>query len=634
MQLNDINKFEWLGINSQCQQERKFHAGKLELILVEGRLKNLTFNGQVQISEIYFALRDPNWGTIPYCLDQFSFEETDDSFSVKFHARHEKDNIIFEWDGLITGSADSIVSYSFQGKANSDFEKNRIGFCVLHPACLSGINCDVEHMDGSVEKGIFPVDISPNPLFFGIKAITHYPDTNAAVSVVFDGDEFEMEDQRNWTDASFKTYCTPLRLPFPVSVKTGDTFSQTITVRLVSKKEAIRLEKQNSTNLYSFEDGTHAHEPIFSLGSCITKPLSDGQIESVKDLGLSHLRFDYHFDERAELFLPVLFQLHKLGICMQLAISFTENWEKELESIKELLARHLEGIECITVFQQDVKVIPQEILRRIRDGLSSIPIKIGSGTDAYFSQINREHLPSDYVDFISYSNNPQVHAFDNESIMSTVEGQIANIKSCGSLYTDLPIFISPVSMKLRWNPDATGKTVLQPLQCPFDVDVRQMSLFAAAWFLKSLAACASNDVSSITYFELNGRKGIIEDEKIEDDYYFPSVSGMHYPLYFAFWALRGWEKAKVTTLWRNNLTAIALRFRESQRVVLSNPLAQENTVSLSGFSKSIKYMFIDESNIAEAAIYPEKVWKDEFWKTENGKQAIILKPYSLCIIEM
>ena len=34
-------------------------------------------------------------------------------------------------------------------------------------------------------------------------------------NVAFDGDIFEMEDQRNWTDASYKIYSTPLRLPFP-----------------------------------------------------------------------------------------------------------------------------------------------------------------------------------------------------------------------------------------------------------------------------------------------------------------------------------------------------------------------------------------------------------------------------------
>ena len=49
--------------------------------------------------------------------------------------------------------------------------------------------------------------------------------------VVFTGDVFEMEDQRNWTDASFKTYGTPLWLPFPVLVEAGHEVHQTVVIR-------------------------------------------------------------------------------------------------------------------------------------------------------------------------------------------------------------------------------------------------------------------------------------------------------------------------------------------------------------------------------------------------------------------
>lgn len=42
---------------------------------------------------------------------------------------------------------------------------------------------------------------------------------------------FETEDQRNWTDASFKTYGTPLDRPFPVAVSPGEEVHQ--RVRLV-----------------------------------------------------------------------------------------------------------------------------------------------------------------------------------------------------------------------------------------------------------------------------------------------------------------------------------------------------------------------------------------------------------------
>ena len=39
-----------------------------------------------------------------------------------------------------------------------------------------------------------------------------------------------MEDQRNWTDASYKTYSTPLRLPYPVEIHEGDRVWQRVTI--------------------------------------------------------------------------------------------------------------------------------------------------------------------------------------------------------------------------------------------------------------------------------------------------------------------------------------------------------------------------------------------------------------------
>ena len=47
----------------------------------------------------------------------------------------------------------------------------------------------------------------------------------------FGGELFEMEDQRNWTDASYKTYCTPLHLPYPVELAAGERVIQSVTLR-------------------------------------------------------------------------------------------------------------------------------------------------------------------------------------------------------------------------------------------------------------------------------------------------------------------------------------------------------------------------------------------------------------------
>ena len=54
-----------------------------------------------------------------------------------------------------------------------------------------------------------------------MRAISHEVVPGLMAEVRFEGETFEMEDQRNWTDASYKTYCTPLSLPYPVEVKEG-----------------------------------------------------------------------------------------------------------------------------------------------------------------------------------------------------------------------------------------------------------------------------------------------------------------------------------------------------------------------------------------------------------------------------
>ena len=46
----------------------------------------------------------------------------------------------------------------------------------------------------------------------------------------FEGDRFEMQDHRNWCDANWKTYGTPLEYGFPMECAAGQRFGQTVTI--------------------------------------------------------------------------------------------------------------------------------------------------------------------------------------------------------------------------------------------------------------------------------------------------------------------------------------------------------------------------------------------------------------------
>ena len=50
------------------------------------------------------------------------------------------------------------------------------------------------------------------------------------VSFEFEGALFEVEDQRNWSDASFKTYSAPLAPSFPHAAQAGEQIRQSVRI--------------------------------------------------------------------------------------------------------------------------------------------------------------------------------------------------------------------------------------------------------------------------------------------------------------------------------------------------------------------------------------------------------------------
>lgn len=631
MFIDKIRKNEWIGSVDKQEKPVCLRAGKLEMKFASGRILDISFNGQKLISEIYFALRDYNWGTIPYRIENLKVNENKDKFEISFTASHDSDGIQFKWDGRIVGSKNSDITYSFDGTALSDFMRNRIGFCVLHPASCAGLECEIIHSGGESEKGTFPVSISPHQPFFDIKSIAHYPKKGVKAEVKFEGDVFEMEDQRNWTDASYKTYCTPLSLPFPVQVKKGERFSQTVRVSLKTEPFVTDVSVNENKNTISLFNGQFKKNESFSLGSLITGPLSELQKQRIKAIRLSHLRYDYHFKNSPKHIKTILEQVRELGVKLLLTVFFTDNWEKELEALYELVNENKQDINGVIIHKEGAKVVSEEILAKSRRKLANIGVPVGSGTDAFFTQINRERLPKDIMDFVCYSNNPQVHAFDNDSIMSTVEGQVANLESCARLYTGLPVWVTPVTLKMRWNPDATGEVIIRRGQVPPDVDIRQMSLFTASWFLRSLAACIRGGASGVSFFELVGSKGIMEEEAPGRDYYFPAVPDMLYPVYFAFLALSDWDKFNVTAQITDDATVFVMQNSSETRIILANPKNVTVKLKLSDAPSSVRGILIDGNTAPKLARERLLLNFDDYLKTYNLNGEIQLEPYSIFI---
>ena len=144
------------------------------MTLEAGTLRHIKLGDTVVIHQLYVAVRDHNWGTVDGLLSDVEIEQNESSFRIAFVSHHQQDDIAFEWSGAISGNTNGTIQFTFDGLAHSTFQRNRIGFCVLHPTTCAGQPCIVEHIDGSVTHGGFSEAISPHQSFFDMRAIHPY----------------------------------------------------------------------------------------------------------------------------------------------------------------------------------------------------------------------------------------------------------------------------------------------------------------------------------------------------------------------------------------------------------------------------------------------------------------------------
>lgn len=83
--------------------------------------------------------------------------------------------------------------------------------------------------------------------------------------------------------------------------------------------------------------------------------------------------------------------------------------------------------------------------------------RLASGYLTRLIFLQRNLPPLDQIDLVTFSNNPQVHAFDNISIVETLEAQPQAVATAQIRAKGLPVMVSPVTLKMRFNPYATGQ---------------------------------------------------------------------------------------------------------------------------------------------------------------------------------
>ena len=267
--------------------------------------------------------------------------------------------------------------------------------------------------------------------------------------------------------------------------------------------------------------------------------LSDTSIQRLRALHLAHLRVDLRPD-RGD-YEPLLHRAaresRQIGAPLEIAVFLSDRPENELKKLRSVLDRLPLQVARWLVFQESDHTTSERGVQAAREFLLDYhpSALIGGGTDANFAELNRSRLPLQLLDFLTYSLNPQVHAFDDVSLVENLKAQTATVDRARALAGKLPVMISPVTLKPRFNAVATGAASVTGRLLPEQVDPRQASLFGAGWTVGSLRHLCASGVVALTYYETIGWRGLMESES---DSPLPGLSasflGGVFPMYHVF----------------------------------------------------------------------------------------------------
>ena len=560
-----------------------------------GFVRHVKWNGIEVLNGIYAVVRDENWGTVPTRISNVIVESEADAFKVSFEAVCKQGPIEYWWNGSIVG-APRALTFELDGEAKSTFKKNRLGFCVLHPmAECSGKPVKIDHVDGKVERGEFPRLVSPQQPFKDIKTITHeiYPGLNAEVR--FAGDSFEMEDHRNWTDNNFKTYCTPLGNPFPVEVKQGEKLVQSVALRLAGTPKPLPAAWSKPTKIHVGRgDGIGFSKlPSIGFGLSAAEGLNAARLQA---LNPAHIRADLFVDKLDSTLDRAAACLRPLpGVGLEAALFLTAKDEPsgaaELAAFARGIAARRLPVMRYMVFHRDEVSTSRRWIDLARKHLAKGP-PIGAGTNQFFAELNRNRPDPAAVDFVTYSVNPQVHAFDDMSILENAFGQGSTVQTARGFAGGKPVVVSPVTLK----PRGTA------------ADPRQNSLIAAAWTVASLKSLSG--ASSVTYFETHGASGLMDRDTL-------------FPVYHVFASLTGYSQIEVG--YYDGAPDVATLLVGNGRLILANLTNEVRLVDFRGlrFAAPVRAQIMDSET--RGAL-------EDSWELRGSRQEIALMPYAVAVL--
>jgi len=608
-------------------EPRVLRAGALSVELDAGNLRHVRIDGVEAIRAVSFIVRDRDWGTYDPEITELEIDESPERFQVSYSATATQGERSFTYRARIVGLPTS-VTFEGTGDSPTGFETNRTGFVVLHPiAGVAGAPVTIERTDGDIVDGTFPRAIDPLQPMMDLRALTHEPVPGLRVECRMEGDTYEMEDQRNWTDASFKTYVRPLARPWPYEIEAGQHLDQRVTLNITG---ALAGESGSDATVSLSLGDAGARLPGIGVGLDAADPKPDAAaIDALAGLGLAHAlcRHDPRRGDGPDSLAALAALAARLGATPRLeaAIVAVEGFEAELDALAGVAASRDagggpgEGPAFETVF-----VSPAADTRGTLPGSEWPPApaldalyaktrqafpeaRIGGGTFAFFTELNRKRPPTETLDVVCFTTSALVHAGDDATAMENLEAVPAVVATAQQIADGLPLSIGPSALGMRLNPygEAPAENPDNVRQAMNRADPRQRGLFGAAWLVGYASHAAVAGVESLVCGAATGARGIVHVRGSDPAPWYDEAGGV-YPPYHVLRTLAAWAGRPRRTLTSSAPSQVAGLACDgddgSVELLVANLTGEPVEIGLPG--SAVRVRILDADRFAAAAATP------------------------------
>lgn len=476
------------------------HAWSIELRHDE--LAEIRFAGRPLLRSIRAVVRDRGWLTVPAVVT----DRVLNADGLRLELRHAELGAEIT-STLSVEATETTLRVTWSARNRVPFDTCRTGLVALHPASAAGTPITVEHSDGSVESTAFPVTIRPWQPVDDIRAL-RVDAEGLPVEMHFSGDVFEMEDQRNWSDASFKTYSRPLALPFPYPLAANETVEQSILLRVAGTAPALSSAGADTIVLTE-------HGPVPAIGlEASTAP------DPVPAVTLGRFRV-VELDLRTPNWPAALDRAARDGLPLDVRL-VSDGDEAPLRAAARALAAH--DVLRVTPAETVLHITDTALATQTRAALDAAGVRcpLGAGTRAHFTELNREHhrMPTE-LDDLTVVTTPLFHSTDTEQLVESLAMQRLIAAQTVAQAGGRRVHLGPVSLRPRFN---SAATVPQALPTRTDLaegygaqftgadDPRQGAEELAAWTIASAAALLVPGVTSASWYETAGPRGVLGSE--------------------------------------------------------------------------------------------------------------------------